>query len=171
MSSKVPAIIAIGLAVVAMVVMLAHYKSPVHSVPVCPVCEKCQDFSSILKDIETLTKQLGQGPQPKVDEMGLNTVQVGQYEKATDAATDKVALQKYIKDCAGIPSSWFCFDTLADRIEIQKGTYSYFLVINRLTSPEVFALCNFMWSSTTMDRWARHNNHGCREFDKHYMEP
>lgn len=138
---------------------------------VCPTCPKCKDFSSTLKDIETLTKQLGQGPQPKMDEMGALSALVGQYEKVAEVEADKVALQKYIKDCAKIPSAWFCFDTLADRVEVKKGTYSYFLVVNRLTSPELFALCNFMWSNTTMDRWARHYNRACREFDKHYTEP
>lgn len=138
---------------------------------VCPTCPKCKDFSDILNDIDTLTKQLGQDLRPKVDELGAMTAQVGQYEKVAVAEDDKALLQKYIKDCAKVPSAWFCFDTLVDRVEVKKGTYSYFLVINQLTSPELFALCNFMWSNMTMDRWARHNNHGCREFDKHYTEP
>jgi len=153
------------------IIVLAYNKKSHIPAPVCPVCEKCIDWSEIERHIDTLTKQLGQELQPKVDEMGAGTALVGQYEKVTDAETDKVALQKYIKDCAKIPSAWFCFDTLADRIEVKKGTYSYFLMVNRLTSPELFALCNFMWSNMTMERWARHNDRACREFDKHYTEP
>jgi hypothetical protein len=70
-----------------------------------------------------------------------------------------------------VSTAWFCFDGLLDRIEVVKDHYSYFLVIHQITMPQLFGICNFMWSTLSMDRWARHNNHTCKEFDIHYTEP
>jgi hypothetical protein len=110
-------------------------------------------------------------PGVKVDETGAGMAQVGQYEKLESAKLDKVALKQYLKDCTALPTAWFCFDKLQDRIEIKEGIASYYLLIKDLTSPQLFALCNFMWNNVSMGRWARHSpstegNHACREFDR-----
>jgi hypothetical protein len=153
-----------------------QHKKPAHPIPVCPVCEKCQDFSDTLKRIDTLTRIVSIEPiGTKVDEIGAGVAQVGIYEKLDDAKQDKIALRKYLKDCTALSTAWFCFDKLQDRIEIRQGIAAYFLVIKDLTSPQLFALCNFMWSNMSMERWPRthpstEGNHMCREFNHEYTK-
>lgn len=136
----------------------------------CPTCDDCSKYRE--KYLELLRTGTIVLHQPKVDETGALTAQVGQYRTATEAEKEMGLLKGYLKECEGVGNSWFCFPNLTNRIEIKKGAYSYFLVITGLTNPQLYALCNFMWSTAAIEvRWARQTNHTCGEFDEHHLDP
>ena len=137
----------------------------------CPTCEDCSEYRTKYLDLVrfgTIPLNL-----PKVDDTGLATAQVGGYYRTAGEAEKEMELLKgYLKECEGIGTSWFCSPNLVNRVEIKKGRYSYFLVITQLTNPQLYALCNFMWSTSALQvRWARQPNHTCREFDERHLNP
>ena len=132
----------------------------------CPVCQECS-----LTPGSSTTKC---SPRPTISrpehlEHGMGIAQLGEFKELEEAKKNEKALKEYMINCTKF-GNWFCHPDLLNQVSIKKGYYSYFLIIDGLTTPTFMHLCAFMWVNPEMKSWARDKNHNCIEFRQENAE-
>jgi hypothetical protein len=95
---------------------------------------------------------------------------VGQYGIEEAAKNGMSELKSYLNDCASFQDNWFCqgLVNVPGKINITRedwaGGYIWYLVIERLDDPTLYALCDYMWNADGKE-WARGHYHGCSDFN------
>lgn len=126
--------------------------------PPCPECK----VLPVLPKCTIISKNAFARPEHL--EHGMGIAQLGEFKELTEAEKNATDLKEYITECSKFKDTWFCHPDLLNQISIKKGYYSYFLVIDGLTTPTFMHLCAFMWANTEYKSWARERNHNCMEF-------